>query len=232
MGANIAEAQGANSKKDFAKFYDISLKSGHETIYWLMLFKDALEIKLAEIDILIDEASSLTRMIAASLLTMRNKRWTWALTLKLWFCALSFALWVTFMVFKVPQFIEVEDKIFGPLTFKQFLYIAGGAGACFVLWNFLPFFIAFLLIIPMAGLSLALAFYKVNNRPFVVLLESFLAYHMGSKLYLWQKRAPTKKVATGLVAPRQHTAGTMPRLTGSRLRDMAWSLDVNQNISN
>ena len=27
------------------------------------------------------------------------------------------------MQYQVPQFIEVEDKIFGPLTFKQFLYI-------------------------------------------------------------------------------------------------------------
>ncbi len=32
------------------------------------------------------------------------------------------------MRFEVPQFIDVEDKIFGPFTFKQFLYLAGGAG--------------------------------------------------------------------------------------------------------
>ncbi|TSC61742.1 MAG: SsrA-binding protein, partial [Parcubacteria group bacterium Athens0416_74] len=32
------------------------------------------------------------------------------------------------MQFQVPQFIEVEDKIVGPLTFKQFVFIAGGLG--------------------------------------------------------------------------------------------------------
>src|SRR3990172_12458701 len=42
------------------------------------------------------------------------------------------------MQFQVPQFIEIEDKIFGPLTFKQFIYVAGGAGACYLLWRVLP----------------------------------------------------------------------------------------------
>ena len=41
------------------------------------------------------------------------------------------------MRFQVPQFIEIEDKIFGPLTIKQFIYIAGGAGLCFILFRFL-----------------------------------------------------------------------------------------------
>ena len=34
----------------------------------------------------------------------------------------------TTMMFSVPQFIDVEDKIIGPLTLKQFIYLAGGAG--------------------------------------------------------------------------------------------------------
>lgn len=37
------------------------------------------------------------------------------------------------MQFQVPQFIEVEDKIFGPLTFKQFVYIAGGVALMYLL---------------------------------------------------------------------------------------------------
>jgi len=32
------------------------------------------------------------------------------------------------MRFEVPQFIEVEDKIFGPFTWKQFIYLMGGEG--------------------------------------------------------------------------------------------------------
>ena len=38
------------------------------------------------------------------------------------------------MRFQVPQFIEVEDKIFGPMTLKQFIYMAGGAGLSFLIY--------------------------------------------------------------------------------------------------
>ena len=47
------------------------------------------------------------------------------------------------MQFQVPQFIEIEDKIFGPLTFKQFIYLAGGGGLCFLLYTILPFFLRY-----------------------------------------------------------------------------------------
>jgi hypothetical protein len=133
------------------------------------------------------------------------------------------------MVAKVPQFIEVEDKIFGPLTFKQFLYIAGGAAGCFVIWSLLPRIIGIFLVLPMAGLALALAFYQVNNRPFVILLESYLRFHLGSKLYLWSKSAPKVKVLEK-AAPK-HGAAAAPKLSDSKLSELAWSLDVNQNAT-
>ena len=41
------------------------------------------------------------------------------------------------MQFNVPQFIDIEDKIIGPLTLKQFLFLVAGAGLLFVLWLFL-----------------------------------------------------------------------------------------------
>ncbi len=131
------------------------------------------------------------------------------------------------MVAKVPQFIEVEDKIFGPLTFKQFLYVIGGAAGCFVIWSLLPKIVAVFLVLPMAGLALALAFYQVNNRPFVILLESYLRYHLGSKLYLWSKSAPKVKVLEKATA--KSGAMAAPRLSDSKLSELAWSLDVNAN---
>lgn len=132
------------------------------------------------------------------------------------------------MLAKVPQFIEVEDKIFGPLTFKQFLYVIGGAAGCFILWTFLPKFVAVLFILPMAGVSLALAFYQVNNRPFIVVLESFIRYQMGSKLYLWNKSA-YKTSARGAGGKRSAPI-VAPKLSQSRLSELAWSLDVNQSV--
>ena len=128
------------------------------------------------------------------------------------------------MRFEVPQFIDVEDKIFGPFTFKQFLYLAGGAGICYVLWHLLPAFIAILLILPIAALAGALTFYKVNGKPFIQVIESWMNFTLQNKLYLWKK----EKVKQSAKAPvtEAPVAVQAPKLSGSKLKDIAWSLDV------
>ncbi len=57
------------------------------------------------------------------------------------------------MRYQVPQFIEIEDKIFGPLTLKQFIYLAGGGGLCLIFFSLLPLYIMVILSIPVIALS-------------------------------------------------------------------------------
>jgi len=132
------------------------------------------------------------------------------------------------MQFQVPQFIEVEDKIFGPLTFKQFIYVAGGAGLSFVIYTVLPLFLAVIVIIPVAGFALALAFYKINNKPFIGVVESAFKYTLNSKLYIWkkEKNIPKKKVA----AEKNKMNSYVPKLSDSKLKDLSWSLDVHKKV--
>lgn len=128
------------------------------------------------------------------------------------------------MRFQVPQFIEVEDKIFGPLTFKQFVYLVGGAGAAVVLWLTLPRFIAILLGVPVLVLAGALAFYKVNGKPFSYMVEAFFKFYASNRLYLWKKRE--REVISS--APQEMHAAefNMKQKGGSKLKDMSWNLDV------
>ncbi|MBX4200092.1 PrgI family protein [Candidatus Parcubacteria bacterium] len=130
------------------------------------------------------------------------------------------------MRFQVPQFIEVEDKIFGPLTFKQFIYIAGGVGICVILFTFLPKFFALLLSAPIVALAGSLAFYKVNGKPFASLLEAFLKYEFSEKLYVWKKQDKTP-VHTEM--KREASEVYIPKLSSSKLKDLSWSLDVQDN---
>ncbi len=127
----------------------------------------------------------------------------------------------------MPQFIDVEDKIFGPLTFKQFIYLAGGAGMSVVIYVFLPLLIAIPLIIVIVILSLSLAFYKPNKRPFVEALESSIRYAFGSKLYIWKKEP--KKISKK-DADDQPEDVVVPRLSGSKLKELAWNLDVQDSL--
>lgn len=128
------------------------------------------------------------------------------------------------MKFQVPQFIEIEDKIFGPLTFKQFLYLGGGAGLIVILWTFLPRLIGLPLIAGAAALAGALAFYKVNSKPFAEFLEASIRYALGNKLYIW-KKIP-KKVSPKAAEDAAQEAVYIPKISDSKLKDLAWSLDV------
>ena len=136
------------------------------------------------------------------------------------------------MQFKVPQFIDVEDKLFGPFTFKQFAYLAGGAGIVFVLYKLLPIWISIFLIIPVAALSLALVFYKINEKPFIFYLQAAISYFTSSKLYVWKQRLvkpDVKKAENENETPSM--VSIIPKTTTNSLRDISWSLDV-QDKSN
>jgi len=91
------------------------------------------------------------------------------------------------MKFEVPQFIEVEDKIVGPLTWRQFVYLAGGGGVLIICYVALPRILFGIIGLPIGALAGFLAFHRINNRPFSVFLESAITYFRKSKLYLWRK---------------------------------------------
>lgn len=129
------------------------------------------------------------------------------------------------MQYQVPQFIEIEDKIFGPLTIKQFVYLAGGAGLCLIFFTLLPLYLTVVLSIPVMAFAASLAFYQVNGRPFIVALEHAFGYFVGGKLYLWKQReaAPIKEAAA---APATPATLVVPKLSQSKLKDIAWSLNI------
>lgn len=133
------------------------------------------------------------------------------------------------MRFQVPQFIEVEDKIFGPLTLKQFLYLAGGGAAIFLLKQILPFFFWIATGVLAGSFAAALAFIKINNRPFALFLSHALGYYVGKRLYVWRKeeKKPVRREMTPIeIIPPSAT----PKLTEKHLQDLAWSLDIKEKI--
>lgn len=129
------------------------------------------------------------------------------------------------MRFEVPQFIEVEDKIFGPLTWKQFVYVAGGAGAAVLAYILLPFFLFLLVAGPVVALAAGLAFLPVNNRPLSVFLEAMAHYFASSRLYLWQQREtgvrPQLAAREGEAAPE----GALPA-NGARIASLSRKLEL------
>lgn len=145
------------------------------------------------------------------------------------------------MQYQVPQFIEVEDRIIGPLTLKQFIYLAGSLGLCIVFFFNLNFIFALLLGLPVAALGISLAFYKVNGKPFVEILEAGFNYLIGKKMFLWRRHdatlseiqtaANTAAQAAEAATKAEQAIKNEPKLTRSKLSELAWSLDAGKNTS-
>jgi hypothetical protein len=137
------------------------------------------------------------------------------------------------MQFQVPQFIEVEDKIFGPLTFRQFIYIAGALGGSYIFWRVLPIYFAIPVIALVGGTGAALAFFQYNGRPFIVALEYAFAYFVHPKLYLWNnEKSPSTTIMKAPTMPNaQKNQPFVPSLSDSRLHNLAWSLDIQERIA-
>lgn len=132
------------------------------------------------------------------------------------------------MQFRVPQFIDMEDKVFGPFTLKQFGYLVGAGGVSFLLWTLIPIkFFAILLIIPIASLFLALAFVKYNNRSFGEILESAFTYYTGGKIYTWrQPEVKADQTSVDQVVANTQKEIIIQKTNRDKIHDLSLGLDV------
>lgn len=97
------------------------------------------------------------------------------------------------MNFQVPQFIETEDKIVGPLTLKQFLYFAIAGGLLFLLFFFLNFGLWIVFALFIVTIAASFAFIKINGRPLSVAAISAFNFYWKPRFYLWQREAEVQK---------------------------------------
>jgi hypothetical protein len=126
------------------------------------------------------------------------------------------------MQFKVPQFIDIEDKVFGNLTFRQFAYLAGGAGFGYLSIKILPTYLSLVVTPIFVAFALALAFFKYNDKPFIHVLESLIKFYTRSRLYLWHRH----DTSVSTVPVGKTSVSDRATLTESKLKTLSWSLDV------
>ncbi len=74
IGANIHEANYAQSKSDFISKLQISLKETYETEYWLKLFAKANLLEQSTSQALLDKCGTIRRILIASINTAKSKQ--------------------------------------------------------------------------------------------------------------------------------------------------------------
>jgi hypothetical protein len=90
--------------------------------------------------------------------------------------------------FTIPQFIDVEDKIIGPITTRQFVIMLAGfmlIAGCYKIFDFALFVTVSLLIF---AISAMFAFVKINGRPFHLFALNVVQTMKRSKLRVWNHK--------------------------------------------
>ena len=136
------------------------------------------------------------------------------------------------MLINVPQYIDVEDKIVGPLTAKQLGWIIGLSVILLIMWNMLPKPVFFIIGIPLTILFIAFAFYKPYGQPLGSFIIFGIMYFFRPRIYVWKRTpenfvvAPVKKENKNEVYhPEKH-------ISTESLRDLARLLDSEGSSSN
>lgn len=132
------------------------------------------------------------------------------------------------MQFHIPQYIELEDKLFGPLTLKQAIYVAGGGGGIYLVFRLIPYtMISVPIMVALGVLTWALAFYPKEKlgRPFIEILEAGFNYMIKEKLYTWKKTTKEAKIGgeEEFVSFQQKST---PLVSSGKLTSASFNVDV------
>jgi len=87
--------------------------------------------------------------------------------------------------FTVPQFIDVEDKIIGPITSRQFVIILGTFFLIALNYKIFYFSLFLTVSVPEFGLAMIFSFIKVNGRPFHFFVLNAVQTTKRAKLRIW-----------------------------------------------
>lgn len=133
------------------------------------------------------------------------------------------------MQFQIPQFTEIEDKVVGPLTIKQFLYLVVAAFVLYILFKVLNFFVFIILAVPIAMLALALAFVRINQQPLASTLKNFLGFVKKPDFYIWKAPQPkkTKEEKQDIEIIKKEPINSKGKIIPrEKLQEIGWKIEI------
>ncbi|MBX4205190.1 MAG: PrgI family protein [Candidatus Doudnabacteria bacterium] len=131
------------------------------------------------------------------------------------------------MQFAVPQFTDVEDKLIGPLTLKQFFVVLAAGGLCLLFWSLpIPKIGAILIDLPIAILGITLAFASYNGRPMLTYILPFITYMASPKTMVFARETNLANISSAKVVEKVEVEPESSfEAPDSRLRKLAYLLD-------
>lgn len=129
--------------------------------------------------------------------------------------------------FTVPQFIDVENKIIGPITTRQFLIILAAAviiAICYKIFDFSLFLTCAVIIL---GVAATFAFAKINGRPFHFFVLNAVQTLKRPRLRVWNNRLAFAEPAAKMTVTKTEVKPAVKEYyKKSRLAELALIVDT------
>lgn len=105
--------------------------------------------------------------------------------------------------FQVPQFIDVEDKILGPITMRQFFIMIIPMGTGILLYFLLKFWLVIIMEIPITIGCAVFAFYRPYGMRFSKFFSAFLSYSLKPRMFIWKHEESEQSMFESSAAPAE-----------------------------
>lgn len=137
------------------------------------------------------------------------------------------------MQYKVPQNIDMADRIVGPLTLVQFLYLLVGGLIVYTLFSTLGSVNPTLFVLtggPVALLTVAMTFLKIQDQPFPRFFVAFLLYLSRPKARIWHKEGLDPELVITPDVKKTKTPPVHKKIEKSELDKLAQVLDAGGTV--
>lgn len=126
--------------------------------------------------------------------------------------------------FTVPQFIDVEAKIIGPITVRQFIIMLAGVIVGAISYKFFDFALFVTVVVFVLIIIGLFGFTKINGRPFHFFVLNIIQTVKSSRLRVWrnavspihvkyEKDEKTEKTEFSSPPPKRHTTSKLAELS-------------------
>ena len=128
--------------------------------------------------------------------------------------------------FTVPQFIDVEDKIIGTITVRQFVILLAAVILMALGFKFLTFAAFFASAILIIVIAIVLAFVKINGAPFHYFVLNLIQTFKKPRLRVWRKDDTLLGVIEFDTQKKDPVVSTHPVYSASRLSELSLIVDT------
>ncbi|OIP59696.1 MAG: hypothetical protein AUK19_01560 [Candidatus Moranbacteria bacterium CG2_30_45_14] len=128
-------------------------------------------------------------------------------------------------MFSVPQFIDVEDKVAGPLTWKQLLWMIGMGAVLLFFFNLFDISLFIILSIPTVLLFAAFAFYKPDGFSLTTFIFYAILFLFRPKVAVWERPVSTRPKVLVPEKKNEDIVAQPKEINEEKLKELARILD-------